>query len=98
MSCFKTAAPIQNIRDHMQAGSIAHDDVWDAGDLGCGDLVIHLRNKLRAMPGMVLMLVARDPGAPADIPAYCRMTGHELLKEDPAQFTYWIRARLERPK
>ncbi len=27
-------------------------------------------------PGQVLRLVALDPGAPADIPAWCRMTGH----------------------
>ena len=82
----------------MQSEKIIDDGEWDAGDLGCGELVIHLRNRLRAMPGKVLRLTARDPGAPADIPAYCRMTGHELLSQDPAQFTYWIRARLERPK
>jgi tRNA 2-thiouridine synthesizing protein A len=84
--------------NRMQPENIVHDGEWDAGDLGCGELVIHLRNRLRAMPGQVLRLTARDPGAPADIPAYCRMTGHELLNEDPAQFTYWIRARVERPK
>jgi tRNA 2-thiouridine synthesizing protein A len=72
---------------------IAHDDLWDAGDLGCGELVMHLRNRLRAIPGKVLKLVARDPGAPADIPAYCRMTGHELVREDPASHCYWIRAK-----
>lgn len=70
------------------------DDVWDAGDLGCGELVIHLRNRLRKMPGKVLKLIAHDPGAPADIPAYCRMTGHQLLSADPATHSYWIRARL----
>jgi tRNA 2-thiouridine synthesizing protein A len=72
---------------------IAHDDLWDAGDMGCGELVMHLRNRLRAMPGKVLKLVARDSGAPADIPAYCRMTGHQLLREDPASSCYWIRAK-----
>jgi tRNA 2-thiouridine synthesizing protein A len=82
----------------MQAEGIVEDDQWDAGDLGCGELVIHLRTRLRAMPGKVLKLIARDPGAPADIPAYCRMTGHQLLREDPATFCYWIRARVEQPK
>ena len=82
----------------MNDEGIAHDDEWDAGDLGCGELVIHLRTRLRAMPGKVLRLIARDPGAPADIPAYCRMTGHQLLSEDPAAFSYWIRARTEVPK
>jgi tRNA 2-thiouridine synthesizing protein A len=74
---------------------IVHDAQWDAGDLGCGELVLHLRTRLRAMPGKVLKLVARDPGAPADIPAYCRMTGHQLLWEEAATSSYWIRARVQ---
>lgn len=53
---------------------------WDAGELGCGELVLELRNRLTAMkPGARLKLVAVDPGAPADIPAWCRMTGHTLV-------------------
>jgi tRNA 2-thiouridine synthesizing protein A len=80
---------------NMKPESIAHDGEWDAGDLGCGELVIHLRNKLRAMPDKVLKLVAHDPGAPADIPAYCRMTGHQLLWVEPATHSYWIRARVQ---
>ncbi|HEX7126085.1 MAG TPA: sulfurtransferase TusA family protein [Thermodesulfobacteriota bacterium] len=69
------------------------DAEWDAGDLGCGELVLELRRRLRAMPGRVLAVVARDPGAPADLPAWCRMTGHELVRQDPASGRYWIKAR-----
>jgi tRNA 2-thiouridine synthesizing protein A len=55
-------------------------DEWDAGDLGCGELVLELRARLdRMRPGDVLRLVARDPGAPADLPAWCRLTGHTLV-------------------
>ncbi|HEU5197539.1 MAG TPA: sulfurtransferase TusA family protein [Methylomirabilota bacterium] len=58
------------------------DAEWNAGDLGCGELVLELRGRLHAMqPGQVLRLEARDPGAPADIPAWCRMTGHTLILE-----------------
>jgi len=58
------------------------DAHWDAGDLGCGDLVLELRLRLEAMrPGQLLQLIARDPGARADIPAWCRMTGHTLIAE-----------------
>ena len=58
------------------------DPQWDAGDLGCGDLVLQLRLRLEALaPGEVLWLTARDSGARADIPAWCRMTGHTLLVE-----------------
>ena len=56
------------------------DVEWDAGDLGCGDLVLELRLRLDAMPPRsILKLVARDSGARADIPAWCRMTGHTLV-------------------
>ena len=62
---------------------LAIDAAWDAGDLGCGDLVLQLRFRMEAMdPGQVLRLVAYDPGAPADLPAWCRLTGHALLAAD----------------
>ena len=55
---------------------------WDAGDLGCGELVLELRQRLESMrPGQVLILTARDPGARADIPAWCRLTGHALIAQ-----------------
>jgi tRNA 2-thiouridine synthesizing protein A len=58
------------------------DSEWDAGDLGCGDLVLALRGRLQALePGQVLKLTALDPGARADIPAWCRLTGHTLVGE-----------------
>ena len=58
------------------------DAEWDAGDLGCGELVLELRLRLDAMqPGQLLKLIARDPGALADIPAWCRMTGHTLIEQ-----------------
>ena len=53
---------------------------WDAGELGCGELVLELRFRLSALhAGELFRLIALDPGAPADIPAWCRMTGHTLL-------------------
>ena len=59
------------------------DVEWDAGDLGCGDLVLQLRFHMDTLePGQVLRLVALDPGAPADLPAWCRMTGHAMLAAD----------------
>ena len=55
---------------------------WDAGDTGCGELVLELRARLaRLAPRQVLALTARDPGAREDIPAWCRMTGHTLVSE-----------------
>ena len=59
-----------------------NDVEWDAGDRGCGELVLELRLRLDGMaPGRILKLIARDSGATADIPAWCRMTGHTLVAE-----------------
>jgi len=52
---------------------------WDAGDMGCGELVIQLRNRMKVLqPGQMLRLTARDTGAIEDLPAWCRLTGHRL--------------------
>lgn len=57
---------------------------WDAGHLGCGELILELRFRLDTMkPGQIMRLTAHDPGAPADIPAWCRMTGHALVGGQP---------------
>ncbi len=69
----------------------AADAEWDAGGMGCGELVMELRLRLRAMPGGVLRLVATDAGAPEDLPAWCRMTGHVLVHAAPPVF--WLRGR-----
>ncbi|MEO0649358.1 MAG: sulfurtransferase TusA family protein [Planctomycetota bacterium] len=56
-------------------------EAYDAGDLGCGELVLELRRRLNALaPGQRLRLVARDPGAPEDLPAWCGLTGHLLVR------------------
>lgn len=70
-----------------------HDIAWNAGDLGCGDLVLALRQRVRAEPGKVFKVTALDPGAPADIPAWCGMTGNLLLAHDPATHAFWVRAK-----
>ncbi len=72
----------------------AADAAWDAGDLGCGPLVLELRRRLRAMPGQVLCVTSRDAGAPLDLPAWCGMTGNHLLHRDEPACRYWIRARI----
>lgn len=66
---------------------------WDAGELGCGPLLLELRNRLRALPGGVMKVVSRDPGSPEDLPTWCRLTGHVLLRTEPDTHAYWIRAR-----
>ena len=51
---------------------------------GTGLLCVTLLLRLRAIvadvaPGTVVHVVATDPAAPLDLPAWCHMTGHEYL-------------------
>ena len=56
---------------------------WDAGEMGCGELVMLLRLKLLPLaPGTRFTVRATDPAAPEDIPAWCRMTGHTLVSAE----------------
>jgi tRNA 2-thiouridine synthesizing protein A len=60
---------------------------WDAGIMGCGELILELRSRLNQLPpGATLTLIARDPGVPEDLPAWCRMTGHRLVHAAPPEF------------
>ncbi len=62
-------------------------DGWDAGDLGCGELVIVLRARLAALePGQVFELRATDPGVRHDLPAWAGLTGHRLAVAEPPRY------------
>jgi TusA-related sulfurtransferase len=59
--------------------------VVDARGLRCPLPVIRLAQAARDLPtGSVLELWATDPAARADVPAWCRMRGHELLATSEA--------------
>lgn len=71
-----------------------YDAEWDAADLGCGELVLDLMLRLRKLEsGQILRLIATDPGAGSDIPAWCRMTGHLLCANDPAHHVFFIQRK-----
>ena len=67
---------------------------WEAGELGCGQLVFELRRQLDGVdPGETLEVITHESGAPEDLPAWCRMTGHTLVSaEHPA---YVIRRKTD---
>jgi TusA-related sulfurtransferase len=57
----------------------------DCRDLLCPTPIIELaRHIADVAPGEVLAVVASDAAARADVPAWCRMTGHEYVGEDVA--------------
>ena len=57
----------------------------DCRDLPCPRPVIELARALPRVPvGGLLAVVARDPAARHDVPAWCRMKGQEYAGEDVA--------------
>ena len=57
---------------------------WEAGELGCGELVFELRRRLNQVEaGASLEVVTEAPGAATDLPAWCRMTGNTLVSAEP---------------
>jgi tRNA 2-thiouridine synthesizing protein A len=51
--------------------------------MGCGQLVFELRRRMQELKaGDKLEVIAQSPGAPMDLPAWCRMTGHALVSAD----------------
>jgi len=73
------SAAVQDRAPMSDTGSDCHAE-WDAGDMGCGDLVLELRSRLQSIkPGQILKVLATDSGAEEDLPAWCRMTGNTLV-------------------
>ena len=84
--------PNPALPDLDAAGDLAVADEWDAGDMGCGEILILLRSRMQQLdPGDVLKLTIRDLGAHEDLPAWCRLTGRRLLRA--AHPDYWIEQR-----
>ena len=55
--------------------------------MGCGELVLALRLRLNALPARaVLRVIATDPAAPEDLPAWCRLTGNALVRMNHPEY------------
>ncbi len=59
------------------------DQFYDAGDKGCGDGPMdEIAGMMRKMSaGQTLEIFATDPAVSADLSAWCRMTGHQLVEQ-----------------
>ncbi|MFE9331802.1 sulfurtransferase TusA family protein [Streptomyces sp. NPDC006925] len=54
--------------------------IVDGTGLLCVTLLLRLRKQIDgAPPGTVVHVIATDPAAPLDLPAWCHMTGHHYL-------------------
>ena len=62
---------------------------WDAGDMGCGELIIELKKRISTLaPGELIEVRATDKGAIEDLPAWARLTGNELLNFNHPTYTF----------
>jgi len=59
------------------------DTTLDAGETGCGELILLIFQKIKTLaPGQTLEVLAYDLAAETDIPAWCWMTGNLLLLQN----------------
>lgn len=57
--------------------------MFDGGETGCGELLLDLLLFMKAQSeGATVKVRALDPGAPLEIPAWCRITKHTLISTD----------------
>lgn len=66
------------------------DAVCDGGDLDCGSgLLLIIRSAMSPLrPGGTLLVKSREISVREDLPAWCRMVGHDLLAETAAEHGY----------
>ncbi|MFJ8390856.1 sulfurtransferase TusA family protein [Streptomyces sp. NPDC094438] len=63
----------------------------------CVTLLLNLRARIAtAAPGTIVHVIATDPAAPLDLPAWCHMTGHTYLGPAPRYRTAGVRAAVGR--
>lgn len=61
-------------------GSGVGAEIVDGGDRACGELLLVLAARARGLaPRTVIRLLASDPAAALDLPAWCHLTGHDFL-------------------
>lgn len=64
------------------------DDEFDGGEETCGRVIVNLHLYLRDQePGRRILVISRDPGAPIELPAWCRMTSNKL---EEARHPYYL--------
>lgn len=70
------------------------DKVLDCSGLLCPIPVVKTSKAIKELEvGQVLQMIATDPGAPPDMAAWTRQTGHEMLEshEEGGKFIFFFR-------
>ena len=70
------------------------DQVLDCSGMLCPIPVVKTAKAIKQIEiGQVLQMIATDPGAPPDMDAWSKQTGHEMLQsgEENGKFVFYIR-------
>jgi len=73
---------------------IVADMTLDCTGLICPMPIVKMAKAIKQIEqGQVLQLIATDPGSPADVEAWSRQTGHELLNsaEEGSRYVFFLR-------
>ena len=74
---------------------MAHE-VLDCRRLLCPMPVIRIQDRIAQLqPGDELQAVCTDPGVMQDIPAWCRINGHEILEQKVEDDEYILTIRVQ---
>lgn len=73
---------------------IQADQVLDCTGMLCPMPVVETSKAIKNVEvGQVLQMIATDPGAPPDMEAWTRQTGHEMVAQsaEDDKFLFWFR-------
>jgi len=83
--------------DHPPLPDWEFDDEFDGGEETCGRVIVNLHLYIRDQePGLKILVISRDPGAPVELPAWSRMTKNELTKMQHPYYLITLKPHLMR--
>jgi tRNA 2-thiouridine synthesizing protein A len=74
--------------------TLVADKILDCTGLLCPLPVVKASKAIKEIEvGQVLQMIATDPGAPPDMEAWCRQTGHEMVQQyaEGGKFVFFFR-------
>jgi TusA-related sulfurtransferase len=80
----------------MPSAAPAPDHTFDGGDMDCGSgLILLIRQNMARVPaGGILEIRSEEPTVVAELPPWCRMTGHEYVSAEestPGRWRHFVR-------
>jgi TusA-related sulfurtransferase len=82
---------------NSQTPKWSFDDEFDGGEETCGRVIVNLHLYIKDQhPGARILVISRDPGAPVELPAWCRMTRNELTEMQHPYYLITLKPHLVR--